>query len=38
MEANEFDAEAVKRRADDAEPDIETAAGTATSNAEPGDD
>jgi biotin synthase len=36
MAENEFDAEAVKRRADDAEPDIETAAGTATSNA--GDD
>jgi biotin synthase len=38
MEANEFDADAVKRRSDEAEPDIETAAGTATSNAEPGDD
>ena len=36
MEANEFDPEAVKQRTD--ETDIETAAGTATSNAEPGDD
>ncbi|MEF8785420.1 MAG: biotin synthase BioB [Haloarculaceae archaeon] len=39
MDANEFDKEAVKGRADEAEPtDVETAAGTATSNAEPGDD
>ncbi len=38
MDANEFDTEAVKRRGDEQEPDIETAAGTATSNAEPGDD
>jgi biotin synthase len=38
MDANEFDTEAVKARADDGASDIETAAGTATSNAEPGDD
>jgi biotin synthase len=39
MEANEFDKEEVKARAaEDVESDIETAAGTATSNAEPGDD
>jgi len=36
MDANEFDKEAVKARADDEAPpdDVETAAGTATSNAE----
>ena len=39
MDAHEFDAEAVKARADDAGPsDVDTAAGTATSNAELDDD
>ncbi|WP_340102069.1 biotin synthase BioB [Salinibaculum salinum] len=39
MDANEFDKDAVKSRADAGErADVETAAGTATSNAEPGDD
>jgi biotin synthase len=39
MDANEFDTEAVKARADDdGASDVETAAGTATSNAELGDD
>jgi biotin synthase len=40
MDAHEFDTEAVKARADedDGASDVETAAGTATSNAELGDD
>lgn len=37
MEANEFDEEAVKARADESEDRVETAAATATSNAKPDD-
>ncbi len=38
MDANDFDPEAVKRCGAEDDSDLETAAGSATSNAEPGDD